>query len=484
LNVNQIINETTNTTTLLQQAQVALENGDHRTAQRLLARTLRDNPRDETAWLWMALTLDSPQRRRECLQRVLEINPNNTIAHQNLAQLETDDAALAATPRASSPHIPVTDRPLEAQEPAGEPMPLTPDPAQHSVDGQQAHSEANEPSTGILLCEKCQRPLGAELINCSDRTQDECPYQIIHQSAYRHSTAGWMLIAIGLATALAGLLLTSQSLLLSPLGLLLAGLGAYVALGQRLILHNPATGQMWEQITLLGVQLTQNATSPLQPVPNWIPSPPVLTYPASVSALYRYNDQKSRSQNDWIGYAADVIYRTLLSLLSQDVIQLWHTSIVKSDDESDSEPLLAFCPANPTSISGELEQRITRAVDEWSRRLEPSLRFDGTLYTRRLRHCLCLHDLMIVIFEGEKPNPGEWLVSSIVSVDADRRGIGQAKGRWLVKYEISPQHQERLLKDYAATQTLKQHFAAAQPALALQLRQEIQQAIESRIAET
>jgi len=64
----------------LQQAITAIKSGDKTTGRRFLAEVIKANPRNETAWLWMAMVLDDTQKKKKCFQRVLQINPNNELA--------------------------------------------------------------------------------------------------------------------------------------------------------------------------------------------------------------------------------------------------------------------------------------------------------------------------------------------------------------------------------------------------------------------
>jgi hypothetical protein len=97
-------------TQLLQSAQEALRRGDKLEARKLLAQAAKSYPQSERAWLWLSAVVDDPQFERECLQRVLAINPNNAVAQQHLQRLAQPDPAqapgsteLQAPPPPSSP---------------------------------------------------------------------------------------------------------------------------------------------------------------------------------------------------------------------------------------------------------------------------------------------------------------------------------------------------------------------------------------------
>jgi hypothetical protein len=68
--------------------QHALQSGDRGTARRLLAAALRADPQNVQAWLSMIEVVDTDEQRRECLQRVLAIEPDNQAARAGLVQLE------------------------------------------------------------------------------------------------------------------------------------------------------------------------------------------------------------------------------------------------------------------------------------------------------------------------------------------------------------------------------------------------------------
>jgi hypothetical protein len=68
----------------------ALQRGDRPRARQILAVYLRKNPRDEKAWLLLERALDDPKQRRDCLRRVLAINPSNSEASDRLHKLERE----------------------------------------------------------------------------------------------------------------------------------------------------------------------------------------------------------------------------------------------------------------------------------------------------------------------------------------------------------------------------------------------------------
>ncbi len=66
----------------------ALNEGKKSEARRLLAAAIREDPRNETAWLGMAQAVEEEERYVECMQRVLEINPENEQAKKVLQKYQ------------------------------------------------------------------------------------------------------------------------------------------------------------------------------------------------------------------------------------------------------------------------------------------------------------------------------------------------------------------------------------------------------------
>jgi hypothetical protein len=89
----------------LQRAIAAIRSGDNELGERLLADVIRSDPRNETAWLWMSAVIDSDEHRRDCLKRVLAINPNNETARRGLEALKQS----AEPPRAEKQLMPSAD---------------------------------------------------------------------------------------------------------------------------------------------------------------------------------------------------------------------------------------------------------------------------------------------------------------------------------------------------------------------------------------
>ena len=72
----------------LQKGIRAARRGRKEPARRLLSQVIQAEPDNEEAWLWLARVIDSPHKQAECLSRVVQINPDNRWAAEQLAALQ------------------------------------------------------------------------------------------------------------------------------------------------------------------------------------------------------------------------------------------------------------------------------------------------------------------------------------------------------------------------------------------------------------
>jgi hypothetical protein len=74
---------------LLIQAMSAKQSGNTNLAKQLLSQAIIQDPQNEAAWMLMAEVVDDVQIRRNCLEKVLAINPDNAAANLELTKLNT-----------------------------------------------------------------------------------------------------------------------------------------------------------------------------------------------------------------------------------------------------------------------------------------------------------------------------------------------------------------------------------------------------------
>lgn len=100
------------------------ENKDLDGARKLLLQSLKLNPKNEHAWLWLAQTVTDPQKKLECVNRALRINPDNAKArelHRRLSarlngSVPTGNAESTAQDASGLHSAPTIQQPLSAKE--------------------------------------------------------------------------------------------------------------------------------------------------------------------------------------------------------------------------------------------------------------------------------------------------------------------------------------------------------------------------------
>jgi micrococcal nuclease len=79
----------------LEEAIKAIKAGDKDTGREMLADILQADLDNEMAWLWLSSVVESDERKRQCLERVLQINPDNVAAKRGLDMLPNNDTGTA-----------------------------------------------------------------------------------------------------------------------------------------------------------------------------------------------------------------------------------------------------------------------------------------------------------------------------------------------------------------------------------------------------
>src|SRR5262245_3554904 len=71
----------------LREAVAAVKNADRGLARTLLREIVHGDPRNPQAWLWMAGVAESVAEVTHCLEKVLEVEPDNQMANERLSML-------------------------------------------------------------------------------------------------------------------------------------------------------------------------------------------------------------------------------------------------------------------------------------------------------------------------------------------------------------------------------------------------------------
>jgi hypothetical protein len=123
---------------LLLQAMDSKESGNFTQAKQLLAQALIQDPHNEGAWMLMAEVVDDVKLKRNCLQRVLLINPKNSAA--NIALMKLDTSPLGPVVRGER-YKPVIPPKLEKAPPFTPPFTWTGDEAQFQALGDMTYPD-------------------------------------------------------------------------------------------------------------------------------------------------------------------------------------------------------------------------------------------------------------------------------------------------------------------------------------------------------
>lgn len=91
---------------LLSEAIQASRAGDKARSLELLVQVLQADKRNESAWLWMSAAVATRGEQRFCLERVLELNPQNVAVKRGIESIGDQYEAIvpqALRPKAASP---------------------------------------------------------------------------------------------------------------------------------------------------------------------------------------------------------------------------------------------------------------------------------------------------------------------------------------------------------------------------------------------
>jgi hypothetical protein len=78
----------------LKQAIQLIKSGDSERARPLLIEKLKTDPKNDTAWVWLATLVETAELKQECLEEALKHNPHNEVARRALAAIGQPPAPL------------------------------------------------------------------------------------------------------------------------------------------------------------------------------------------------------------------------------------------------------------------------------------------------------------------------------------------------------------------------------------------------------
>ncbi len=333
--------------------------------------------------------------------------------------------------------------------------------------------------TKTLYCERCHKPLGPEVLACPGRETGACPYYVVRSKLLKSNLAVWAFLVIGLGLivlpSLALLLTRAFKFIFIPLvGVLLVAIGLCASVAKRVTVYHQETGQMWEKTSIWGITLSQCQASAFKPIPFHTSEIRGLQYPPSVSALYPLIRGQQKLYNKSL--AADIVYVTILSLVGQGHLSLLRTTKF-TKNKSEQFFILAPQDRSPGPIDGELESRIVSAVAEWSQRTDSSISGGNTVFARKLRHCLVIHDVLPLVLKGKWASPSAQLVTYVIGPEVVKAGLGDIKGGVQKKLDFAPEAAALLQTDYEVVNHAVKKFTATYSGLESKLRAQILEAV-------
>lgn len=109
---------------LRRQGIAAAKAGENDRARELLQQSIRLDPRNEAAWVWLASLARDQRERLFCLQKLLQINPQNETALQALAAMKIAPEHLLGAARSAPPAAASAAAPPRAGVPIPDPQRL------------------------------------------------------------------------------------------------------------------------------------------------------------------------------------------------------------------------------------------------------------------------------------------------------------------------------------------------------------------------
>ena len=89
---------TMNKLELLKQADYTFQRGNRELAKKYLSDLLTEYPNEESAWMLFARVVEEKERKLECYEHAIRINPNNNEAKLGITRLQTPDGVVKKQP--------------------------------------------------------------------------------------------------------------------------------------------------------------------------------------------------------------------------------------------------------------------------------------------------------------------------------------------------------------------------------------------------
>lgn len=374
-------------------------------------------------------------------------------------------------------------------------------------------------TTVTLRCERCGREAGPEMLNCPEREAGTCSYELREHAAIRSKGVLGCLAFAGFFTLIVTTIVGTSAgwRWAAGVALFMAVLVSLFFMAWQRTFHNPATGAMWQQVNLFGVEVSRTVVGNLRELDLGLTPLRPLTLPASVAVLTTesataFSDalDAARSSGKWDSLGempkppsrdgAYVFTAALVSLLAQGAVGVQRGRLLKRRfqlskaglvDEEDVAYLLT--PGqNKHAVSGALEQHIVERLSRWEEDPDHDTWPQGPP----------LYELVHGLYDTDKGDPDRWLAAFTVD-EATSLGVGkEVKGsaandarlppRGVVErvarmverlaghFEVDPAHKEQMRDQREVVLDLIDQLEDADPHFAQKLREETRRAIDAR----
>jgi hypothetical protein len=355
--------------------------------------------------------------------------------------------------------------------------------------------------------------------NCPEREAGTCSYELSEHAAIRSQGVLGCLAFAGFFTLISTMIVGVSAGWRWGAGVVLfvvVLVSLFFMAWQRTFL-NPATGAMWQQVNLFGVEVSRTVVGNLRQLDLGLTPMRPLTVPASIAVLTTESAtalsdalDATRASGKWDSLSempkppsrdgALVFTAALAGLLAQGVVSVQRGRLLKRRfqlskaglaDEEDVAYLLT--PGQNTgAVSGALEQHIVERLSRWDENPEHSTWPQGPP----------LYELVHGLFDEDMSSPDRWLAAFAVD-EATSLGVGRmVKGsgandarlpprgvlervaraveRWAGHFELNPAYVQQMRDQREVVLDLLDQLEDEDPHFTQKLREETERAIDAR----
>jgi hypothetical protein len=256
---------------------------------------------------------------------------------------------------------------------------------------------------------------------------------------------------------------------------ILVFMGTGLLFGKRQTLRNSKTGQFWQRHSIFGLETDRKLVTGLeQPHLNLV-LPRPFEDSIGIVALGIDTRKPAGYFRVWTNYATDVFTATLVGMLAEGSIEVRYARTQRSYMMSpyfqrDEYLLIPGQGDSTTQVRSYLEERILSVVTTKQPYYTPT--------------GIGIYDMVYAVYEGDRSDPGGWLVRKIME-DAAERGLGKTSGSGRkLQYEPNAGYASRLGQQSQILQALCDQLEKSHPSLMTAFKVHIPRAMQSRTPDT